>query len=517
MRSHSRIEINRILRGISEELQITDSQHKLAESRYDSVGNWLSESALFIPFKPEIFPQGSFALGTMIKPIVEDDNLDVDLVFQIEGKPASWTQELLKKSIGDRLKENDNYSRMLKRPDKRRCWTVEYARGNSSNGFHMDILPAVASEGYSINLKQFASGTNRNLGLDIRITDKRSDNYNTDSNIHAWPSSNPWGYKIWFFEQIAKHDNINKSMLLEKAITPIPKFDKKHEIQQIIQILKRHRDIMFEGDEDKPISIIITTLAVSAYSNSGSIYSNILNVLKSMHNYIEKRVNPTTLAKYSFIANPANRNENFADKWIENVQKENNFYEWLEKAKADFGSLNEYSGQVQYNLLSRMLGEKPTRLSFEAAGYNDAINESTNFYNQNLQPILNIDHREIPKWEKEIQGHVTITASYNTSTSKLKVALIQGVPIPKNCDIFFRASTNISKGYEVHWQVVNTGVDAKKSRALRGNIFKAKSAGSAGLSHKESSLYTGNHYVFCYIVKDRIVVAISDPFFVSIL
>lgn len=36
-------------------------------------------------------------------------------------------------------------------------------------------------------------------------------------------------------------------------------------LQRIVQILKRHRDIMFNGDEDKPISIIITTLASRAY------------------------------------------------------------------------------------------------------------------------------------------------------------------------------------------------------------------------------------------------------------
>lgn len=55
-------------------------------------------------------------------------------------------------------------------------------------------------------------------------------------------------------------------MLLAESVRAVPKYQSnKTPLQRAVQILKRHRDIMFAGDEDKPVSIIITTLAAKAY------------------------------------------------------------------------------------------------------------------------------------------------------------------------------------------------------------------------------------------------------------
>ena len=39
-------------------------------------------------------------------------------------------------------------------------------------------------------------------------------------------------------------------------------------LQRAVQIYKRHRDIFFEGKENAPISIIITTLAAHAFEKA---------------------------------------------------------------------------------------------------------------------------------------------------------------------------------------------------------------------------------------------------------
>ena len=55
--------------------------------------------------------------------------------------------------------------------------------------------------------------------------------------------------------------------------------EKKSPLQRVVQILKRHRDLMFNGDESKPISIIITTLAARAYNKETDVLDALVNVV----------------------------------------------------------------------------------------------------------------------------------------------------------------------------------------------------------------------------------------------
>ena len=56
-------------------------------------------------------------------------------------------------------------------------------------------------------------------------------------------------------------------------IDEIKEYHLKTPLQKAIQILKRHRDIMFKDDTKhlKPISIIITTIAAELYRNEDNI------------------------------------------------------------------------------------------------------------------------------------------------------------------------------------------------------------------------------------------------------
>ena len=132
--------LNLLLRYIADELDISETHHKLAEQHYQAVGNWLgADGSLLAPFNPDIYPQGSFRLGTVVKPISGEDRYDIDLVCQLELPRQQVTQRRLKQMVGDRLKENKTYAEMLE-PEGRRCWTLQYA---DSARFHMDILPAI--------------------------------------------------------------------------------------------------------------------------------------------------------------------------------------------------------------------------------------------------------------------------------------------------------------------------------------------------------------------------------------
>ena len=65
-------------------LDITETQFDAVVRSYRAVGDWLAKSdSSLAPYKPLIRPQGSFLLGTMVRPINENDDLDIDLVCEL--------------------------------------------------------------------------------------------------------------------------------------------------------------------------------------------------------------------------------------------------------------------------------------------------------------------------------------------------------------------------------------------------------------------------------------------------
>ncbi|MFR3033880.1 MAG: nucleotidyltransferase [Alistipes putredinis] len=166
--------------------------------------------SVLVSYNPIIRAQGSFMLGTMIRPLNEQDDLDIDLVCELTGKGASWTQYDLKHKVGNRLKDHETYKRMLDE-EGRRCWTLKYAQ---ESNYHMDILPCLVAKDYKTVMERSFSaslGAIRELdNLAIRITDKESANYRYDPSPENWMKSNPFGYGSGLFngqqQEIGKND-----------------------------------------------------------------------------------------------------------------------------------------------------------------------------------------------------------------------------------------------------------------------------------------------------------------------
>ena len=288
-------EINEILEILGENLDITENQYNAAVESYEAVGDWLSKEGSFLfPYSPRIIPQGSFMLGTIIKPICEDDDIDIDLVCKLNGKPAHWTQKHLKEAVGDRLKEHSVYKNMLESQDGgQRCWTLEYS---DQANYHMDILPSIADKNFTVLLNE-AFNNHQQLDtnkLAIRITDKENIFYSIMTETEWWLKSNPFGYAKWFFQRAIYSSK--RMFALSESVDPVRPFQKeKMPLQRVVQLLKRHRDIMFSSDEydseNKPISIIITTLASRAYDKGENIADAYINIVSRMRSYIETKLN----------------------------------------------------------------------------------------------------------------------------------------------------------------------------------------------------------------------------------
>jgi hypothetical protein len=360
-------QFNDILGSLGDSLDITQAQFEAAVKSYRAVGDWLSKSeSSLAPYKPVIRPQGSFMLGTMIRPVNEEDDLDIDLVCELTGKNPNWTQFDLKQKVGARIRDNEIYRKMLQPEEGRRCWTLQYS---DAANYHMDILPSIVNSGYTTVLESFSASSATTLDYDslaIRITDNLEANYKTERNINFWMKSNPFGYGQWFIRRASLGER--RTVMLSESVKPVPSYRKeKLPLQRVVQILKRHRDIMFNGNEDKPISIIITTLAARAYQGEDSITDALQTVIAHMKDYIKEKYDPASRKMIKVIENPVNPEENFADKWVEHPQREANFFKWLEKVRSDVYHMTQQRGlHIIGEAMKQPFGERTVTNAFSS-------------------------------------------------------------------------------------------------------------------------------------------------------
>lgn len=504
--------VNRILEEIGVALDLTESQYRLVEQRYKAVGDHLcKDTSLLKDYAPDVMPQGSFLLGTMIKPIMADDELDVDIVCRLKGKHDSWAQVHLKQEVKKQVEQDERYKQMLNKKEGKRCWRIDYAEDTK---FHLDILPAIVSQDhFTLMEKQYVNLSQTDLdNLAVRITDNTLDNYHHDRITQNWLKSNPFGYAAWFNDR--KKTAYNRTIFLNESVKPLPKYQSKKEpLQRVVQILKRHRDIMFGSDDDKPISIIITTLAARSYNQEENIVDALLNILATMKSHIKYQYSYEHGKQITIIENPINPVENFADKWINETSKEDNFDMWLAKAQADFEVLRNADFTQIYRILKSIIGTNTINEAYNKAGAVSYVNESylpATFDKR----LFDVGHRKRPEWNLRLNYNVEIHGNYRQG--KQVKSITANNTIPKHCDIYFVASSNVPKPFDVYWQVVNTGEEARTKEGLRGEIFHSKTAGKGGLNQKERSQFSGTHWIECFIVKDGICVAKSNEFLVNI-
>jgi hypothetical protein len=371
-------QFSQIFQHLGIELDITETQYKAIVSSYEAVGAWLSApDSVIASYKPEIIAQGSFMLGTMIPPSNGRDELDIDLICRLTGKRSEWTQYHIKQIVGERLKASGTYGKMLDK-EGRRCWTLNYA---DSARYHMDILPSLVDQNYKLILEKALSATDlgQAQNIAIRITDKEESNYRIDQDPSLWPKSNPFGYAMWFFE-LARLESI-KAYSLREAVQPVPSYqNEKYPLQRVVQILKWHRDQRFSGDPEKPISIVITTLAARAYEKQTDLTQALTDVASRLASMIEERYDPKHQRVIKWIANPVNPEENFADKWPENPRLEQKFYRWAEALQTDLDSILAQVGQAYYKIQAAMekpFGQKIINRTFSKFGEGSRISRET--------------------------------------------------------------------------------------------------------------------------------------------
>lgn len=343
-------------------LDIPDSTYEKAVSRYEDLGDWLDEENSSLScFSPHIFSQGSFCLGTAIRPLSDKDEYDIDLCCNLRENitTKSHSQKDLIDIVKNELQKYC-YARGIKNDveTKHRCLRIVY---QDQLSFHMDIVPCIPGTMETKNKIAellLEAGSDSLFARDasettVLISDNRLPSFTEKS--ANWEISNPQGYAKWFKNKM----NRGISQLLVEKADDIPVFKRKTPLQRVVQLLKRHRDKMFENNSDsKPISIIITTLAAHSYQGEQHVSSALINILDRMSNKINNSA--------PRVPNPVDPREDFADKWYDpkyrHLDLEKHFNLWLGQARQDFQRILSESDFEMVSLLNEnKLGIKVDR------------------------------------------------------------------------------------------------------------------------------------------------------------
>jgi hypothetical protein len=204
-----------------------------AVARYEDVGTWLAEHG-----NPgwRIHPQGSFTLGTVVRPNTGSGEYDIDSVCRLPIAKESTTQEELKHRVGAMLRNYRRWKEQQGHPDgpkmveeRRRCWTLHYP----DDGFHLDVLPTIPDVEYP--------------PTGILLTDKQ---------LREWQHSNPIGYADWF-----KNRCLISQYVIEAAakrhvnVADVPEWEVRTPLQRVVQILKWQTMLRFAKDPGQPAPV----------------------------------------------------------------------------------------------------------------------------------------------------------------------------------------------------------------------------------------------------------------------
>lgn len=304
-----------IFDSLAEELNITNTMLDKAVTAYSALGTHIKYTNE--EWDVSVYPQGSFELGTVVKPLKEDEQYDVDLVVLVNE--PEFTANDLRDNVKELLKSHGRYEGKIQ--DKKPCIRIQYA---DSAQFHMDIASAK-----NVNIKK---------GTDIEIA-----RFDGDTEYYYDPS-NPKGYVDWF-KSAMKYQEVllEKRAFSQKGETEVEKLELtklRTPLQKAIQILKRHRDIFFtekENSEDRPASIIITTLCGLAYQDlsyinedRSNVYVIIRDLLGRISRYIQHEIGEGWK-----LPNPSYTKENFLNKWNSNPALKVAYDEWMKQARID--------------------------------------------------------------------------------------------------------------------------------------------------------------------------------------
>ena len=362
---------NDILSLISQ-LDISPTIYKNAAEKYHTLASFLKSYGI----EADIYPHGSFAFGTVVRPSAKDRDAayDLDFICQLKESKDQIAPSDLRRKIETALNSSELYSGKLHVYEE--CFTIEYADVNGI-GFTIDIVPATDE-----TLSRKIELQKKSPRPDLLTTAIAIPRHNGERN-YSWITNNPRGFQKWFEEinqPFLAYNREDRRLNLFKtnrtvfnSIDDIPMGLERSSMQRVVQILKYHRDTYYlklmreDSNELKPISGIINTI-VAGISKSASPQLEVFDLLQyvlqelniystfqtlNYNQFVQKYGTRSVITRSNgdskwIVQNPADPEDNLADKWNKNSDIPKYFFIWLAACKKDLvESLNLQNDQFR--------------------------------------------------------------------------------------------------------------------------------------------------------------------------
>lgn len=354
--------------SVIEKLDISSTLFKNAQSKYEALATFLGEHGI----EANIYPQGSFALGTVTRPIKKDNSpsYDLDCICQVSGTRSEYTPSGLRDLIENTLRDNDTYDGKLVKWEE--CFTIEYANINGVS-FSIDLVPAVSDSD-----DEKAALITKGLSPQIIDTSIVIPRQNSEKS-YRWISNNPKGFKKWFDEINAPFlkyapKYAERGIFESASVEELPNEVRRSALQRVIQILKYQRDTYYsklkqsDGEEIKPISALITTMTARIASNYVKKDCTVFELLRYVLDRLEMCIHQTEMTFEQFalkydnspvlsyrngkwvVPNPADPDDNLADKWNSNNKIPKTFFNWVTTIKKDIFEVMAQNDDNQFGV-----------------------------------------------------------------------------------------------------------------------------------------------------------------------
>jgi cyclic GMP-AMP synthase DncV-like protein len=306
-----------LLLKVIDRVSLTEAQYEDILQRYETVAKIFGTSTDPL-FKDSVFfPQGSILNRTVIR--TPWGTVDVDAIIWLRnayGQPAMTVYQAVHDELEARAR--------VEAESLNRCIRLKY--GDENPAFHMDITAARNAPGA--------------IGIDghgqLQVPDRRAADYKP---------SNPRDYAEWL-ETVSKMVvtvALSRELLAKaEGVEPLP----SHEdltgfdpLRAAIKLMKLVRDVCFKdqmNEPNKPISVILTTLAAKAYikvvqESAGkptSPLEALVRIVELMPQFFDS---DGRNGGHWVLKNPADKTgnpENFAEKWNLNPALPAAFFNW---------------------------------------------------------------------------------------------------------------------------------------------------------------------------------------------
>lgn len=312
----------------------TPTQLDALERSYNSTAEFIMSSPEFRDLILLVHPQGSRALGTIIRPTrYRTDGFDIDSVMRLKRAAMLKYGHNPVALINDLHTVVKRYADMhgLNLTRWERCVTLEYA-----DGMCVDITPIIE---------------------DVRVGVRYGETHARvpDRNLKLFEPTNPKGLSDAFSDaaRVQAMFTINKSMTFDSAsvrgeLEPLPDAVEVQSrlLSRLVQMLKLHRNVAFgsagAGPDFSPKSVFITVLAATAYASRAPIAHDspldlLLDIVDNMPLFIQCQRLPGG-GEYWELANVTAPGDNLAS-GMNTPQHQQAFREWHARLKTDLESL----------------------------------------------------------------------------------------------------------------------------------------------------------------------------------